>query len=81
MLMPIISMPPAGQKVCACGHAPTVWTGMQGRCIDRAANAGANAPAREAADGIARNFKCETDTTQVIGQSEEARRRPRPRPV
>ncbi len=37
--------------------------------VDRAANGDANALARRAADEIARNFKCDSDTVQMIGKS------------
>jgi hypothetical protein len=36
--------------------------------IDRAANTDANALARKAADEIAREFKCGTDTLQIVGK-------------
>ncbi len=36
--------------------------------IERAANADANELARKAADEVARNFKCDSDTVQVIGK-------------
>jgi hypothetical protein len=37
--------------------------------VDRAANSDANELARKAADEIARNFKCGSDTVQMIGKS------------
>ncbi len=36
--------------------------------VDRAANGDANALARQAADEIARNFKCDSDTVQTLGK-------------
>jgi len=36
--------------------------------IDRAANTDAEELARQAADDIARNFKCGTDTVHLIGK-------------
>ncbi len=36
--------------------------------VDRAANSDANALARKAADEIARNFKCDSDTVQMLGK-------------
>ncbi len=41
-------------------------------CVDRTANGDANALARKAADEIARGFKCDTGTVQMIGENGSA---------
>ncbi len=54
-MLVVLRLPPG--PVCKVAH------------IDRAANSDANELARKAADEIARNFKCDSDTVQMLGKS------------